>query len=197
MVRARIGVMGGTFDPIHHGHLVAAEEARHAFDLELVLFVPVGDPWQKADQNVSPAADRVEMVRLAIADNSAFDISCVDVDREGPTYTIDTLRSLADVHASADLFFITGADAILEILTWKDPDEALALATFVAVTRPGHDLAGLHELGIEERVVMLEIPALAISSTDIRARVAAGRPIRYLVPIAVERYIAEHGLYRT
>jgi len=189
--------MGGTFDPIHHGHLVAAEEARHAFDLERVLFVPVGDPWQKADQDVSPASDRLEMVGRAIADNDAFEISRVDVDRNGPTYTIDTLRSLAEQRPGAELYFITGADAILEILTWKDPQDALRLATFVAVTRPGHDLAGLRKLGIEERVVLLEIPALAISSTDIRARVAEGRPIRYLVPAPVEEYIRERGLYRT
>src|SRR5687768_2100390 len=136
----RIGVMGGTFDPIHHGHLVAAEEARHALDLERVLFVPVGDPWQKADQDVSPAPDRVEMVRLATSDNDAFEVSQVDIDRAGPTYTIDTLRVLAGECAGAELYFITGADAILEILTWKDPQEALRLATFVAVTRPGHDL---------------------------------------------------------
>ena len=193
---SRVGVMGGTFDPIHHGHLVAAEEARHAFDLERVLFVPVGDPWQKADQDVSPASDRLEMVGRAIADNDAFEISRVDVDRTGPTYTIDTLRSLSEQRPGAELFFITGADAILEILTWKDPQVALRLATFVAVTRPGHDLGGLRKLGIEERVVMLEIPALAISSTDIRARVADGRPIRYLVPAPVEAYIRERGLYR-
>jgi nicotinate-nucleotide adenylyltransferase len=194
---SKVGVMGGTFDPIHHGHLVAAEEARHAFDLERVLFVPVGDPWQKADQDVSPASDRLEMVGRAIADNDAFEISRVDVDRNGPTYTIDTLRSLAEQRPGAELYFITGADAILEILTWKDPQDALRLATFVAVTRPGHDLAGLRKLGIEERVVLLEIPALAISSTDIRARVAEGRPIRYLVPAPVEEYIRERDLYRT
>jgi nicotinate-nucleotide adenylyltransferase len=196
MTRAtKVGVMGGTFDPIHHGHLVAAEEARSAFALDRVLFVPAGDPWQKSHEDVSPADDRVAMVEVAIADNDAFDISRVDVDREGPTFTIDTLRALADERAGAELYFITGADAILEILTWKDPQEVLRLATFVAVTRPGHDLADLRALGIEDRVVILEIPALAISSTDIRARVADGRPIRYLVPAAVERYIRDRGLY--
>jgi nicotinate-nucleotide adenylyltransferase len=193
--RSRIGVMGGTFDPIHHGHLFAAEEVRHAFELERVLFVPVGDPWQKADTAVSPADDRLEMVRLATEDNDAFEVSRVDVDRSGPTYTIDTLRALATERPGAEVFFITGADAILEILTWKDPQEALRLATFVAVTRPGHDLAGLRQLGIEERVVILEMPALAISSTEIRSRVAEGRPVRYLVPAPVERYIRERHLY--
>jgi nicotinate-nucleotide adenylyltransferase len=198
MARAsKIGVMGGTFDPIHHGHLVAAEEARHAFTLDRVLFVPVGDPWQKAHKDVSPAHDRLAMVELATQDNDAFEMSRVDVERAGPTFTIDTLRALADECPGAALFFITGADAILEILTWKDPQEALRLATFVAVTRPGHDLADLRALGIEDRVVILEIPALAISSTDIRARVADGRPITYLVPAPVERYIREHGLYGT
>lgn len=187
--------MGGTFDPIHHGHLVAAEESRHAFDLERVLFVPAGAPWQKADRDVTPAPDRVEMVRCAVADNDAFEVSRVDVERPGPTYAIDTLRAIAAQRPGAELYFITGADAILEILTWKDPQEVLALATFVAVTRPGHDLAGLRNLGIENRVAMVEIPALAISSTDIRSRVAGRRPIRYLVPAPVEAYIREHGLY--
>jgi nicotinate-nucleotide adenylyltransferase len=194
---ARIGVMGGTFDPIHHGHLVAGEEARHALALDRVLFVPTGDPWQKSDAPVSPAGDRLEMVRLAIEDNDAFDTSRVDVDRGGPTYTVDTLNALRRHYPGAELFFITGADAILEILTWKDPQEVLGLAMFVAVTRPGHDLAGLESLGVHDRVVVLEIPALAISSTDIRERVAGRRPIRYLVPPQVARYISDHGLYAT
>lgn len=192
---ARVGVMGGTFDPIHNGHLVAAEEVRHALALERVLFVPAGDPWQKGGTSVSPADDRLEMVRRATADNDAFDVSRVDVDRGGPTYTIDTLRTLGEQLPGDELFFITGADAILEILTWKDPQDVLGLGSFVAVTRPGHDLAGLRKLGIGERVRSIEIPALAISSTDIRRRVREGRPIRYLVPAAVEDYIREHGLY--
>jgi nicotinate-nucleotide adenylyltransferase len=192
---SRIGVMGGTFDPIHHGHLVAAEEVRYALALERVLFVPAGDPWQKGDKSVTPAEQRFEMVLQATGDNDAFDVSRVDIDRRGPTYTIDTLRSLADERPDDELFFITGADAILEILTWKDPQEVLGLASFVAVTRPGHDLARLHQLGIGERVRSIEIPALAISSTDIRRRVRDGRPIRYLVPSTVEGYIREHGLY--
>jgi nicotinate-nucleotide adenylyltransferase len=194
---ARIGVMGGTFDPIHHGHLVAAEEARHSCGLERVLFVPAGAPWQKSGKVVSSPSDRYEMVRLATADNDAFEASRVDIDREGPTYTVDTLTSLARMSPGAELFFITGADAILEILTWKDPDEMLKLARFVAVTRPGSDLGALRGLGLSDRVLTLEIPALAISSTDVRARVRDGRPIRYLVPAPVERYIREHGLYTT
>jgi nicotinate-nucleotide adenylyltransferase len=191
----RIGVMGGTFDPIHHGHLVAAEEARHAFSLDRVLFVPAGDPWQKADTAVTLAGDRLAMVEAAIADNEAFEASRVDIDRDGPTYTVDTLRSVAATQPGADLFFITGADAILEILTWKQPDEALSLATFVAVTRPGYDLAKLDPVRVADHVLTLEIPALAISSSDVRERVREGRPIRYLVPAAVASYIAKHGLY--
>jgi nicotinate-nucleotide adenylyltransferase len=182
--------MGGTFDPIHHGHLVAAEEARYAFSLERVTFIPAGHPWQK-ERHVAPAEARYEMTQLAIADNPAFEVSRIEIDRDGPTYTVDTLRALRAEKPDAELFFITGADAIREILTWKDPDEALALATFVAVTRPGYELEKLPSQQIE----VLEIPALAISSTDIRARVAVGRPIRYLVPDAVAAHIKIHGLY--
>jgi nicotinate-nucleotide adenylyltransferase len=193
----KLGLMGGTFDPIHHGHLVAAEEARYALGLERVLFIPAGTPWQKESGPVTPADQRLEMTKLAIADNEFFEVSRVELDREGRTYTIETLQAVREqVAPGAELFFVTGADAILQILTWKDPEEALALATFVAVSRPGHDLHELEELGVSDRVVRLEIPALAISSTDIRRRVAAGRPIRYLVPEQVRRYIEEQGLYR-
>lgn len=188
--------MGGTFDPIHHGHLVAAEEARHAFSLSTVLFVTAGAPWQKSAGVVSAPEHRHAMVCRAIEDNAAFEASRIDIDRAGPTYTVDTLRAVSASYPAAELYFITGADAILEIFTWKDPDEVLALARFVAVTRPGYDLAKLEGVSVRERVVTLEIPALAISSTDIRRRVADGRPIRYLVPGAVASYIAEHGLYR-
>jgi nicotinate-nucleotide adenylyltransferase len=195
-MRTRIGIMGGTFDPIHHGHLVAAEEARHAFDLERVVFVPAGSPWQKASSDVTAASDRYEMVRAGIADNRGFEASLVDIEREGPTYTVDTLRSIASQRPDADLYFITGADAVLQILSWKEPDELLAMATFVAVTRPGYELSKLDPVRVRDHVTTLEIPALAISSTDIRRRVAQGRPIRYLVPGRVAAYISEHGLYR-
>ena len=191
----RLGVMGGTFDPIHHGHLVAAEEARHALRLDRVLFVPAGAPWQKSDSTISSSSDRLEMVELAIGDNTAFEASRLEIDRAGPTYTIDTLRTFREQRPGAELFFVTGADATLEILSWKQPDEALGLATFVAVTRPGYDLARLGSLPELDRVVVLEIPALAISSTDIRRRVFEGRPIRYLVPNAVASYIEQRGLY--
>jgi nicotinate-nucleotide adenylyltransferase len=192
----RIGLMGGTFDPIHNGHLVAADEVRFAFELDRVLFVPAGDPWQKSSAHVTPSSQRLEMTEIAIADNDAFGISTVDIDRGGPTYTIDTLRDVAAQQPESELFFITGADAMLEILTWKEPELVLSLATFVAVTRPGYDLARVTSLGLPEEVAVLEIPALAISSTDIRARAAAGRPIRYLVPDAVAGYIHGEALYR-
>lgn len=207
----KLGLMGGTFDPIHHGHLVAAEEARCALDLDRVLFIPAGAPWQKEREPgqkerepgqkerepVTPGPQRLEMTELAVADNEFFEVSRMEIDREGPTYTVDTLRAVADSSAGGtELFFVTGADAILQILTWKDPEEALDLATFVAVSRPGHHLRELEELGVGDRVIELEIPALAISSTDIRRRVARDRPIRYLVPEAVRGYISDRGLYR-
>jgi nicotinate-nucleotide adenylyltransferase len=187
--------MGGTFDPIHHGHLVAAEEVRYAFALDKVVFVPAGHPWQKSEAQVTPAELRYEMTRLATADETAFEVSRVEIEREGPTFTVDTLREYGRCAPGAELYFITGSDAILQILTWKDADAALDLATFVAVTRPTHEVGGLTP-SLRERISILEIPALAISSTDIRRRVAEGRPIRYLVPDAVAAFIDEHRLYR-
>ena len=194
-----IGVMGGTFDPIHHGHLVAAEEARWQFDLDRVVFVPTGRPWQKP-VGVSPAEDRYRMTVLATASNPAFTVSRLEVDHQGPTYTVDTLRRLrAAQPAGTRLFFITGADAVLQILTWKEPDQVLALAEFIAATRPGFDLDRLigQVPGAAGRVHRMEIPALAISSSDLRARVARGAPIQYLVPDEVARYIHDHALYQS
>jgi nicotinate-nucleotide adenylyltransferase len=194
----RVGVMGGTFDPIHHGHLVAAEEARWQFRLDRVVFVPTGQPWQKA-AGVSDAEDRYLMTVIATASNPAFSVSRLEIDSPGPTYTVDTLRRLrAELDPDVRLFFVTGADAVLQILTWKDPDEVLALAELIAATRPGHDLADLAEKvpAAAGRVHPMRIPALAISSTEIRARVAAGAPIQYLVPEGVARYIEKRGLYR-
>jgi len=191
--------MGGTFDPIHHGHLVAAEEARWQFDLDTVLFIPTGQPWQKP-VGVSPAEDRYRMTVIATASNPAFEVSRVEIDHPGPTYTVDTLRRLrAELGEDARLFFITGADAVLHILTWKDREEVLALAEFIAATRPGYDLERLTErLPLaRERLHPMEIPMLAISSTEIRARVARGAPIQYLVPDGVVEYVAERGLYRS
>jgi nicotinate-nucleotide adenylyltransferase len=192
--RPRIGVMGGTFDPIHHGHLVAASEVAARYDLDEVVFVPTGQPTFKLDQKVTPAEHRYLMTVIATASNPRFTVSRVDVDRAGVTYTVDTLRDLRAARPDVDHYFITGADAIEQILRWKDADEVFRMARFVAVTRPGHHLsiAGLPE----DRVSELEIPALAISSTDIRIRAAAGQPVWYLVPDGVVQYIAKHGLYR-
>jgi len=195
-VGKRLGVMGGTFDPIHYGHLVTAEEALHQFDLEEVVFVPTGRPWMKEHEVVSPAEDRYLMTVIATASNPRFSVSRVEVDREGPTYTIDTLRAIKDL-TGADLFFITGADAVLEIFGWKDPQELFDMAHFIAATRPGYDFAALEERAeAHDGITPMSIPALAISSTDIRARVAGGHPIRYLVPEGVVSYVGKAGLYR-
>jgi nicotinate-nucleotide adenylyltransferase len=186
--------MGGTFDPIHHGHLVAASEVASVFGLDEVVFVPTGQPWQKAERLVSLAEHRYLMTVIATASNPRFTVSRVDIDRGGPTFTIDTLRDLSVQRPDAELYFITGADALAQILSWKDVDELFALAHFIGVTRPGHALddAGLPA----DRVSLMEVPAMAISSTDCRTRVARGEPVWYLVPDGVVRYIAKYGLYR-
>ncbi|WP_307113725.1 nicotinate-nucleotide adenylyltransferase [Sinomonas atrocyanea] len=190
--RHRLGVMGGTFDPIHHGHLVAASEVASKFDLDEVVFVPTGEPWQKSKSAVSAAEHRYLMTVIATASNPRFTVSRVDIDRPGPTYTKDTLRDLRRLRPEADLYFITGADAMAQIVGWKDVDELWELAHFVGVTRPGHEL---HDLGRTD-VSLLEVPAMAISSTDCRARVAVAEPVWYLVPDGVVQYIAKYGLYR-
>jgi nicotinate-nucleotide adenylyltransferase len=186
--------MGGTFDPIHHGHLVAASEVQARFDLDEVVFAPTGRPWQKGHRVVSPAEHRYLMTVIATAPNPRFTVSRVDIDREGTTYTIDTLRDLHQQRPDAELFFITGADALGQILSWKDADELWSLAHFVGVTRPGHDLSssGLPHGGVS----LLEVPAMAISSTACRDRVHEGEPVWYLVPDGVVQYIGKHRLYR-
>ena len=190
--------MGGTFDPIHHGHLVAASEVQSWFDLDEVVFVPTGAPWQKSDRAVSPAEHRYLMTVIATASNPRFTVSRVDIDREGPTYTIDTLSDLAAVYPGDELYFITGADALADIFTWREADRLFELAQFVGCTRPGYELDPSALEGIpSERVTVLEIPALTISSTDCRARAAKGEPIWYLVPDGVVQYVAKHGLYRS
>jgi nicotinate-nucleotide adenylyltransferase len=188
----RLGVMGGTFDPIHHGHLVAASEVAHAFALDEVVFVPTG---QRAEKDAaSRGEDRYLMTVIATASNPRFSVSRVDIDRPGPTYTIDTLRELRTIRPDADLFFITGADALAQIMTWQDADELFKLAHFVGCTRPGHHLSGA---GLpNDRVSLIEIPALSISSTTCRERVGAGVPIWYLVPDGIVQYISKRGLYR-
>ncbi|HEY7666824.1 MAG TPA: nicotinate-nucleotide adenylyltransferase [Actinomycetota bacterium] len=191
--------MGGTFDPIHYGHLVTAEEALVQFGLDSVLFVPTGRPWMKEHEVVSPAEDRYLMTVIATASNPLFSVSRMEVDRDGPTYTVDTLRGLkAERGDRTDLFFVTGADAIVEILQWKEPGELFDLAHFIAATRPGYDLKGLEAYAPDGRseISVMNIPALAISSTDIRRRVAEGHPIRYLVPEGVKSYIEKEHLYR-
>jgi nicotinate-nucleotide adenylyltransferase len=193
----RLGVMGGTFDPIHYGHLVTAEEALVQFRLDEVLFVPTGQPWMKEHDQVSPPEDRYLMTVIATASNPKFSVSRMEVERDGPTYTIDTLRSLREEQgAGTDLFFISGADAILEILHWREPREIFELAHFIAATRPGYDLALFDEEATTPAMTVMHIPALAISSTDIRKRVADGRPLRYLVPEGVKSYIEKAELYR-
>ncbi|MGO4603549.1 nicotinate-nucleotide adenylyltransferase [Terrabacter sp. 2YAF2] len=189
----RLGVMGGTFDPIHHGHLVAASEVQSRFDLDEVVFVPTGQPWQKADRYVSPAEDRYLMTVIATASNPRFTVSRVDIDRPGPTFTIDTLRDIRAERPDDELFFITGADALAEILSWKDAQHLWELAHFIGVTRPGHELSDKGLPG--QRVTLQEVPAMAISSTDCRARVADGEPVWYLVPDGVVQYINKYHLY--
>jgi len=188
--------MGGTFDPIHHGHLVAASEVQASFDLDEVVFVPTGQPWQKVDREVSPAEHRYLMTVIATASNPRFTVSRVDIDRGGPTYTIDTLRDLTEVYDGAELFFITGADALAEIFTWRDAGELFAMAHFVGCTRPGYTMDASSLTGIPgDRVTLLEIPALAISSTECRDRRRLGDPVWYLVPDGVVQYIAKYDLY--
>ncbi|HWR84808.1 MAG TPA: nicotinate-nucleotide adenylyltransferase [Rhodoglobus sp.] len=191
--RPRVGVMGGTFDPIHNGHLVAASEVQQQFDLDEVIFVPTGEPYMK--RTVTDSEHRYLMTVIATAANNRFTVSRVDIDRDGPTYTIDTLRDIRKARPHADLFFITGADAVAQILEWKDVGEIWTLAHFIAVSRPGHRLtiSGLPKQGVSS----LEVPALAISSTDCRDRVSRGFPVWYLVPDGVVQYIAKHHLYRS
>jgi len=188
--------MGGTFDPVHNGHLVAANEVRDRFGLDEVVFVPTGRPWQKADRQVAPAEDRYLMTVVATASNPHFSVSRTEVDRAGPTYTVETLRALRAERPDVErLFFITGADAIAQILGWHAARELFELAHFVGVTRPGYDLH-LDAAFPPGAVTLVEIPALAISSSDIRDRVAAGRPIYYLVPDGVVQYVEKRRLYR-
>ncbi|MFA4028841.1 MAG: hypothetical protein GDYSWBUE_001123 [Candidatus Fervidibacterota bacterium] len=196
----RLGIMGGTFDPIHMAHLLAAEEARFRFNLDKVVFVPCGVPVHKKPYEVTPAEHRYAMVLLATTGNPHFEVSRIEIERQGPSYAIDTVRAFKRLYGNGvTLFFITGADAVLEILTWRDADKLVELCRFIAVTRPGYDLSKLEEV-LGERyasaIDVLHIPEMDISSTKIRERVRNGEPIRYMVPDAVYDYIMRHGLYR-
>ena len=189
----RVGIMGGTFDPIHHGHLVAASEVASLYGLHEVIFVPTGAPWQKSERAVSPAEHRYLMTVIATASNPRFWVSRVDIDRGGPTYTVDTIRDIAEQRPDAELFFITGADALSQILSWKDAETALQLARFVGVTRPGYELSDAQLP--TDAVTLLDVPALAISSSACRERGRDGRPVWDLVPDGVVQYINKHQLY--
>jgi nicotinate-nucleotide adenylyltransferase len=192
-IGGRVGIMGGTFDPIHHGHLVAASEVADLFELDEVVFVPTGEPWQKADREVSPAEHRYLMAVVATASNPRFWVSRVDIDRPGPTFTVDTVRDIGAIRPGAELFFITGADALQAILSWKAADEVFGMCHLVGVTRPGYHLSGDHLPS--ESVTLLDVPAMAISSSAVRQRVRADRPVWYLVPDGVVQYIGKHRLY--
>lgn len=193
--------MGGTFDPIHVGHLMLAEQARDGLGLERVLFVPAGHPWRKAGRHIAPVADRVAMVRAALADDPFFDLSLVEAERSGPSYTVETLAQLQGELGGADLFFIIGQDALVDLPHWRDPAGIVRHARLAVAGRPGLppvDSAALERAvpGISARIDRVHMPQVDISSTDIRQRVAEGRSIRYLVPPAVEAYIREQELYR-
>ncbi|HAT1502534.1 TPA: nicotinate-nucleotide adenylyltransferase [Corynebacterium striatum] len=192
----RIGIMGGTFDPIHNGHLVAASEVAYRFQLDQVVFVPTGQPWQKAGRDVTAAEHRYLMTMVATASNPRFTVSRVDIDRKGPTYTIDTLRDLRELFPDAELYFITGADSLASIMSWHDWEVMLEMANFVGVTRPGYELSkDMLPLESQTGIELIEIPAMAISSTDCRKRAGEGEPVWYLVPDGVVQYIAKNNLY--
>lgn len=204
-----IGIMGGTFNPIHYGHLVTAEEALKQFKLDKVVFIPTGKPPHKTSGILASAEDRYLMTVIATASNKDFFVSRVEIDRKGKSYTIDTLRKLKEIFKDrATLYFITGADAILEILSWKDTHEIFNLCRFIAATRPGYDIAKIEDFKkklfekikqlkkTEHHVFLMEIPALAISSTDIRNRIKTCRPINYLLPEGVCNYLLKHELYK-
>lgn len=196
--RYRLGVMGGTFDPIHHGHLVAASEVLARFSLDEVVFVPTGTPWQKKDRRVSSGEDRYIMAVIATSSNPRFTVSRVDIERPGDTYTVDTLKDLHRERGDdVDLFFITGADALAQILTWRGAEELFGLAHFIGVSRPGTELAAPSVDHLPaDRITLLDVPALAISSTDCRCRVREGLPIWYLVPDGIVNHINKRGLYQ-
>jgi nicotinate-nucleotide adenylyltransferase len=198
----KIGVFGGTFDPIHLGHLAAARSIQSTLGLAKVIFVPAGQPWLKADMPVSPVRDRVEMVRLAVARRKTFELSTIEADRPGPSFTVDTMEVLQrQLGTDLDLFLLLGSDALEDLPKWKEPQRLIHLCQMVAFARPGHRLPAMESLeaaipGVSLRVLLVEVPQVNIRATEIRRRIAEGRSIRRLVPQPVEGYILEHGLYR-
>lgn len=198
----KLGVMGGTFDPIHYGHLVAAEGARDELALDKVVFIPAGKPPHKPGHDIADPRDRYLMTGLAISSNIFFEISSIEIDRPGPSYTVDTIQSIMDLYPGAEIYFITGADAVLDIITWKNVGKLLSICYFVAASRPGYPLDELRQKVSafieypEQKILSMAVPALAISSTDIRRRVREGKTIKYLLPEPVEDYIVRHKLYR-
>ncbi len=202
MAAVKLGVLGGTFDPVHMGHLVLAEQAREQLGLDTLLWVPAGDPWRKEGATVSTAQHRLAMVRLAIEGNLGFAATAAEVERAGPSYTVDTLRALRDEHMGAQLFFLLGLDALFDVPHWREPAALIELAV-LGVARRGDDVGPNSEelsrlvLGLSQRVCWIEMPRIDISATDLRRRAAEGRSLRYLVPPAVEAYIVRHNLYGT
>ncbi len=194
----RVGVLGGTFDPVHTGHLILAEQARSQLTLDLVLFVPAGEPWRKAHRTITPGEHRLAMLRLAVEDNDAFGVSNIEIGRNGPTYTADTLETLAGERLDDEFYFIVGTDALSDLPNWHQPERIVQHAVLAVAPREMQEanVAALTIPGLAARIEAFEMPRIDISSTDIRARVATGRSIRYLVPAPVERYIKEQALYR-
>ena len=193
----RLGLLGGTFDPVHFGHLILGETAREQLGLGSVLFMPTGQPWRKAARNITPAAHRVEMLRRAIADNPAFELSLIEVERGGPSYTVDTLQGLVSARPGLEIFLIIGEDSLLDLPNWKAPERVVELATLAVAARgPEKPAAGAAAGYLGDRTVWLDMPLIDISATDIRERVRQGRSIRYVVPDVVAAYIREQGLYR-
>jgi nicotinate-nucleotide adenylyltransferase len=198
----RIGILGGTFDPVHDGHLAIAGEVKEYLNLNEVRFLPAGQPWMKSDRTITPAVHRVEMLRLALASRPDFKLSTMEIEYEGPSYSVDTLAQMkAGVSEPIDWYFIIGWDNLAKMPQWKEPLRLIQMCFLVAVPRPGYDQPNMKILekaipGISKKVILMNKPRLDISATEIRKRVAEGTSIAGMVPPAVERYIAEHGLYR-
>ena len=198
----KTGILGGTFDPIHNGHLAIAEEARNYLNLSEVLFLPAGRPWMKSDKPISPGHDRIKMIKLALEGRPHFKLSTIEIERKGPSYSIDTIAQLkAQSTEPPDFYFIVGWDNLVKIALWKDPLKLIEMCFLAAVPRPGYDRPDMKKLeaalpGISKKVILMDKPRINISASDIRNRVAQGLSISGLVPAAVKKYIKENGLYR-